>query len=187
MSWESIENALRLWVKSATGLGDDAIYFAHQGNPRPAPALISILLEDISPVGIDETLEDTNLNRDAGEEVRTTTRGLREFGVLIQAATTPAAGNATARAYLGTVQLAARSLTNLARFDAVEISVFDVGKVITIPKVYETATEGRAQLACRFYTNLELEEYCGYIATVEVTGHVETDGDIVILPMTIPA
>ncbi len=55
VSWDTIENALRAWVLSASGFADDHVVWAQQGMPRPSDPWISLNIQSINEVGIDWT------------------------------------------------------------------------------------------------------------------------------------
>ncbi len=188
MSWSGIQAALHAWVVAATGISAERVYFANQNNPRPVGgAFATIALEDIDTVGRDRSLEDYDVTRDTGLEVRLRTSGLREFGVEVQVFTAIDHGDSTARAFAGRCQVAANAQGRRDAFKAAGFSMFDVGQVRSVPKVYETDTEGRAQLVCRCYTQVEFDEFVGWIESVEVTGTVTADDDDIEVPFTVPA
>lgn len=177
MNWNAIENALRTWVRSATGLGDAAVIFADQTGQRPAAPFVTIKLGTIIPLGaFDETRTIYDADADPGEEVELRVSGQREFSVSLQAfstvVTSPTSDTLPARALLGKCQTALQLPTVKAAFDTAGVSCFDVGSVLNLSALVGTLFEGRAALDCRFYATDTASEFVGFIDEVETTSYL---------------
>ena len=173
MDWSVAENALRIWVRTASGYPDGRIIWAEQGGARPVGDLITLRLGAIAPVGmLDEVVSETDLGRPAGEEIEQRVEGIREFSVTLQAYVDAATGVNTGRAVLSRCATALALPSVRAALEVAGISPFEIGPVQNVTLLNRTEFEGRALLEGRFYARETFSEFCGYIATVETLSYL---------------
>src|SRR5262245_40023776 len=123
--WKNIEDAIRAWVKSASGLDDQHVIWAHQTGTRPSSTFIDIALGDLLPIGTtDELLTTYHSGAPVGQEIEIKARGQREFGVTIQCFGAPVTGNSSARAILSKVQTALSAPTPRAALHVAGLSPY---------------------------------------------------------------
>lgn len=172
-NWVTIEDALRVWVKSATGYADSAVIWAEQTGARPSGSIITLRLGELLPIGAyDELTSNTDLLRPAGTEVELKVEGMREFAVSLQAFGASTTGNSTGRAVLAKCQAALTLPSVRTALAAAGITPFDIGAVQNISALSHTKFEGRAILEVRFYVRDSISEFTGYIETVEKTSYM---------------
>lgn len=175
--WEAVENAIRAWVVTGSGLPADKVIWANQDGDRPEDPFITIALSGLHGRGMDTVESSTDLNRPAGEEIRLNVKGLREMTASVQAFTDATTGNSGARALLMKVQAALRLPSIRDALGALSLSPFDPGDVQVFPIVFPTGFEGRGTLAVRFYVMQTVDEFTGYISSVELTN--TSTGDVI--------
>lgn len=184
-SWQDIEDALRVWVKTSTGYADSQVIWADQTARRPEGDFITLKLTDvISFTGPDELLQLQDLSR-VGEEIEAQVMGRREFGVSLQAFSSAVCSpgslvnpfplgfsDATARAALARCQLGL-SLPSVRDTLAAEgATPFDIGSVQNLTALVGTKFEGRALLEVRFYCTMTISEFTTYIEHVNTTDYI---------------
>ncbi len=173
MAWATIEDGLRAWVKTASGLADSQVIWADQAGARPAGAYITLQLGPIVALGAcDEVETHYDEDADAGEEIELRVNGRRSFAVSIQAFTPSVTGASTARALLSTVQTALGLPSVRTALAAAGVTPFESGPVNYVPALVGTLFEGRATLEAQFYTRETVSEYLGYIDTVETENYL---------------
>lgn len=170
IAWSSIEDAVRAWVLSASGLAAEAVYFADQAVPASElGARIVVRLGDVLQVGTDALEHTYSDARPVGAEIEYTARGPRELVVSLQAFAPATVGSGTtARSLLAACQAAlglpsVRDALNLAG-----LGVLQEGAIQRIPGTSSNAPEDRAVLDTRFCLGQTTTERTGYIATVEL-------------------
>ncbi len=164
--WATIEDALRVWVKAGSGLGDAKVIWLDQTGARPAAPFIELKLGDIVPLGgVDPVETATDLMRPAGTEIELKVAGVRAFTVSLQAYTATVTGAATARALLSLVQTALSLPSVRAALDAAGVTPFDEGEVHNLTGLLGTKFEGRAALDVQFYVRETLSEFTGFIGS----------------------
>lgn len=168
-NWPAIENALTAWVKAATSFAAGKVVLAEQGGTAPLSGMVSIRISDVRDIAPQvELIDETDLDRPAGTEVRFTARAFKEFSVTLQAFTDATTGASTATAKLTRCQTYLGLPSTKALFEAADISCFDPGVVQNVTAVSHAVFEGRAVLTLRFYGLDEATEDAGYIATVDL-------------------
>jgi hypothetical protein len=170
--WKAIEGAILAWVKAASGLGDEAVFFAHQTGGKPPVVdgmFITISLGDALALGavdaVDHSYDD---EAPAGEEITLTSRGDRELSISLQCFRGKLSGNESPRAVLSRVQAALALPSRRDALAAAGVSVFDAGSVRWVPELVETAFEARALLEVRCYFVESASEKTTFIEAVEV-------------------
>ena len=162
-----VEDAIRQWVKAATGYDDDHVIWAYQSGPRPDEAFALIQMGDFLPMGaFDETVDEYDAFGDPGEEIISTVTGVSQFDVTVQVFTPEVTTGAAGRAKLAKCQTALRLSSIRGALDNAGVTPFNIGAVQWIPPLNNQAFEGRASLIVSFYTIDELTEFNTYIETM---------------------
>lgn len=168
MSWATVHDALRAWVRDGSGLPDGKVIWADQTGPRPALPFADLRIGSSVPLGaVDEVSDNTDLGRPAGEEIEMRAQAVQEFYVTVRLFTAPTLDDSAARALLGRTQLALALPTKRSALALGGVTVFDRGEVQNLSAVKDAKFEGRAMLVVGCYTIESLSEYVGYIETVE--------------------
>lgn len=161
-----VEDAIRQWVKAATGYDDDHVIWAYQNGPRPTDAFALIQMGDFLPLGaFDEAIDEYDAFAAPGEEIISTVTGLRQFDVTVQVFTPEVTTGAAGRAKLAKCQTALALSSVRSALDNAGITPFNIGAVQWVPPVNNNAFEGRALLTVSFYTVDTLTEFNTYIET----------------------
>lgn len=172
LNWASLETALKAWVAAASGLDASRVlmsYERYQGGARPVSGPhITIQFGPMVTRGIDGSYSTTNLGRAAGEEMVITSIATREMTVTLQCFGGATAGAGTALATLSRVRerLALPSVRDA--LSAVGLSPFGPGPVTYVPSIEGTKFEGRAVFEVRCLIDASEQEFCGYIASVDI-------------------
>lgn len=177
-----VEDAFRAWVKTATGLADNNIFFADQKVERPTSTYVTIRVGSVVPLGAVDPVTITEVeDPDPGEEIQISVDGIREVTVSIQVFGPAVSTTATATAmYIANkIQTSLRLPSVQDALDAAGISVFDIGSVNNLTQLLGTAFDGRAQFDVRCYIVFSATQLETYIETAEVTDTV-TDETYII-------
>lgn len=162
-----VENAVRAWILSTTGLDGSRVWFAQQ--PVPSPAIdsgeprITIDVGDLRPIGQDELRHDFDSSRPAGQEIQYTAIGPREVTVSVQAFAEEGAGELLERAMTGLRLPSVRDALNAAG-----VGVLRVGTVRRLSVVRGTTYEDRALLEVVLQISSSAVERIGYFDRVEI-------------------
>lgn len=185
MNLAPIEDALRAWVKTATGLPDGQVYFANQNGPQPGasgqlPFVTILVAGDVLRMGaLDEFSTSTNLAAPAGQEITQATQGPRDLAVSVQAfgeGTITKTGVVTAPQLLAACQTALGLESVRYALNAAGLAPYDMGEIRRLDEVVETGFQGRATLDLRFYSGDYQSETNGYINEVSGTGTLVEPG-----------
>lgn len=169
MQETTIKAALRAWVVTASGLGEQAVIWAQQPAVRLPLPFITMRLGDLLPLGsADEVQYAADLSH-VGQEMTETVVGRRELSLSIQCF---GENTDSSRQILSRVH-ASLGLTSVsdALHDA-EVSVFDRGPVQNVTAPRETLFEPRSLLEVRCYVGESVSEKNTYIQTVEITNQL---------------
>lgn len=188
MQLRPIEDAIRAWVKTASGLSDAQIYFANQNGAQPAnlPFITILISESMRTLGAyDEQEQITDLTQPNGQEITQIVTGQRDLLVSIQAFATGTVtgentsfsfpvptgfGAVTATEILTRVQTALGLETIRFNLNAANLAPYDLGTIRRVDAVIETFYEGRAVLDVRFYSTDQALAQTGYIKEVQGVG-----------------
>lgn len=188
MQLRPIEDAIRAWVKTASGLSDAQIYFANQNGAQPAslPFITILISESMRTLGAyDEQEQITDLTQPNGQEITQIVTGQRDFLVSIQAFATGTVtgentsfsfpvptgfGAVTATELLTRVQTTLGLETIRFNLNAANLAPYDLGTIRRVDAVIETFYEGRAVLDVRFYSTDQALAQTGYIKEVQGVG-----------------
>lgn len=168
----AVENALRTWVKTASGLDDAHVYFNDQKIERPVGPYVTIKLDSLIPQGAVDSLT-TNFDdtRDPGVEVEQRVDALREAVVSIQVWQSP-----TPVQLATTIQVGMRLPSVQDALDEAGVCPFSTNTVQNLARLLGTAFDGRAAFDAHFYITGSLSEFTGYITAVN--GEIEiSDSD----------
>ncbi len=197
MSLADVEDAIRAWVKTTSGLADRNVYFADQKVERPTGAYATIRLDGLESMGaVDPVMSYYDAGRPAGMELELRVEGQRALHVTVAvygAPTTDTAGDtypidlAGSLGQSSAVEIASRIRTAIqlptirGALTAAGLSPIDIGTVQNLGTLLGTIFDGRAQFEVEFYLVETASEYTGYVETVEVEtvleGDVVGDGD----------
>lgn len=170
MDWGAVEQTLRGWIKSATGLDDEHVLRYGQDMSGVTLPFCDVRITFIQPVGAADAVDhDYNSGAPAGEEITYTARGIREFGVRVRAFSTLAVGTNSAQALLSKVQTFMALPGGRAAFQAGGFTAFDQGRILSVPAILDANWEGQAFLETRFYAEETATEKTTYIQTAELT------------------
>lgn len=167
MTWESIEQSLWQWVHSASGLEEREVIWADQGGKRPSGTLYTLKILDVIPLGAFDELATTYNSAETTSQVRQTVRGQRQFTVRVQYFGDELTGTGAAVARLAQVAAYLRLPSIRAVLEAAGCAVNSVGQVQNITALQGTSFESRAVLDVVFSTVVSVDEYAGFIETVE--------------------
>jgi hypothetical protein len=179
ISWTGVEDTIRNWVKTASGLSDAAVYFANQLGPQyKLGPFIAIRLEGATALGAYDSVEFLqDLTRPAGTEIELRTYAPREFVVELTSfagAVVTQTGREVSKDLLNRVRNAIGLESTTATFNAAGLACFDIGSVRNVAGLLETGYEGRALLDLRFYCGDSLSEFTGYISQCTPSGTLST-------------
>lgn len=170
MNWEPIENALRSWVRVASGFDDSAVIWDNQNGSRPARPFITLHLEGPLALGaVDAVTHKYSATRPAGAEIEIKAEGPRELTLSIQCYGLSPIGSDSPRAVLSRVQTKLGLPSVKDALGAAGVSVFDKGRIQDLSEILDTGFEARALLEVRCYAVESATETSTYIKTVELT------------------
>lgn len=170
MALEAREQAIRAWVKTASGLTDESVFFSNQKVERPASAYVTIRLGDLVPLGaVDPVTENYDADRDPGVEIEQVVEGTRSLGVSIQVFNGAVAGALSAMNVAKKLQLGIRLPSVRDALNTAGMSPYQIGGVRNLAALLGTAFDGRAQLDVSFYVHETVSEFTTYIETAEIT------------------
>lgn len=167
MSWSEIERSLWQWVHSASGLEEREVIWAEQSGARPSGTLFTLKILDVVPLGAFDELLTTYNASESTSQVKQSVRGQRQFTLRVQYFGDESTGDGAAFARLAQVAAHLRLPSVRALFDAAGCAVNSVGQVQNISTVQGTAFESRAVLDVVFSTVVSIDEYAGFIETIE--------------------
>lgn len=170
MTFADLENAVRAWVVSSSGLDPSLVYFADQPYPvsevRPR---ITIRLGALAPIGHDWATHTYDPSRPAGQEIEYSATGSRELTISLQAfAPTTVGDGDTARELLERVfgRLSLPSVRD--PLNAAGVGVLRTSTVQRLPTVVGTMNEDRAVGELVASVSSKYSERTGYIERAEV-------------------
>lgn len=177
MDEEALENAVRAWVLSASGLADADVYFEDEdgtakSKPKAAAPYITISLGDLVELAPLQVTDSYDNAAAAGQEMVETVTAIYELPVELQAFTPRTTGGSTARSILSRVQLGLGLSTVRDALNAAGLGLRRRGAIRWVPSVRQAKFEGRAVLELSFQVGGTVEARTGYIATANVTKNV---------------
>jgi len=164
-----LENAIRAWVLSTTGLDPSRVWFSDQ--PVPSPAIssssprITIGVSNSRKVGQDELRHTFDSSRPAGQEIEYQAIGPREVTVSLQAF----AADGSSFELLETARTGLRLPSVRDALNAAGVGVLREGDVRSLFAVRGTTYEDRALLELVVLVSSSAVERLGYIDRVEVS------------------
>lgn len=174
MNWATIRSTVVAWVRAASGLDAEHVFWSQAGRPRPSGRYVEIRARRVNGVGRDWVDASTTPGAPAGDEVTHTARGARE--VVIEMQCFEGIGNSTADSpvdVLERVLLAARLPSQAAAFKAAGIGLGAVGGVLALDgDLGFTVFEPRAVVEARFHATASATELGTSIESVQVTNQI---------------
>lgn len=171
MNFTALEDALRAWVMSATGLAESQVVFGHQPFRSPAPsAMVAIIVDTPGHVGGPDAEDwDFDAQRAFGQEIRIATQGVRRLPVELQVIAPAVTGTPTARDLVQRCQAALGLSEVRAALNDAGLGVIQEGSPRWLPGIAGAGYEGRAVLESVFSTRETAATRLGYIETVRGT------------------
>lgn len=175
MDWTAIEDALHAWVVSSTGYASNRVLWRDQDANAKVADHITLHLSGPIVLGTDELRSSTDLLQPAGQEIKQSVQGDREWSLQVECFTGAVTTSSDAKSILSNLQTVGQLPSKLALLDAQGITLFDLGSVQYTPDIQEVGYQGRALVLMRLYSRDEASERTGYIAEVEITDTVAAD------------
>lgn len=170
MTMLAVENALRAWVKTASGYPDARLFYNDQKIERPADPYFTIRLDALVPFGaVDAVRDDYDALRPVGQEMQLQVVGERTVTVRLQVFNAATTGAGSAMSLMSAVQLAIGLPTIRETLNVAGVSPFDIGSVDNLGALLGTTFDGRAALSVRCYIRETLSEYTTWIEKVQGT------------------
>lgn len=168
MSYAAIENALRAWVKTATGFADGKVIWSAQNGPRPDGPFVALTLGAPVALGQDEITHNFDAGRPDGSKIEHVVRGVRELSLEVAVFDADVVGDASAIALVSKLQTALRLPSVRDALNAAGLSPISTATQ-NLAAVLGNDFEGRANLDVRFYAPVSASELGTYIETAQVT------------------
>jgi hypothetical protein len=167
----TVEDALFTAVREASGLPEAQLLLSDEDVPSPLEQdYLTLKMDGPFPLaGGDPETWKFDPQGENGQEMVLTGGGPAELVCSLQAYTKKTNGSDSAQALLARVQAQLRLTPRRASLKAAGLSLFDLGRVQRVPRVYGPATEGRAFLDLRLYVHQGAVFRTGYIATCTPT------------------
>lgn len=171
MSERDIKSALRAWVRSVTNLPDTQVVWSQQDLSRLTGQFITMRLGDLTPLGsADETTQDYDATRDAGQEIEISVNGQRSFGLSLQCFGT---GDVSDRSLLARLQSSLSLPSVLSLFEPAGLGCYDTSPIQNVTALLDTTFEPRAVMDVYFYCSEVVSERTTFIETVEVENETQ--------------
>lgn len=178
MTREQLENAVRAWVRPASGLTEDQVYFGRQNVRRgETAARIIILFGDFVPRGVARLDHEYDAGQPNGQEIEYSATETGELTVTLQAFAPDTVGNATPAELLKKCAGKLRLPSYRDALNAAGLGVLEVLPVQELPQVVSGEWEGGAFLEVRLALVQVETERTGYIETVLYDIDVTHEGD----------
>lgn len=170
-SMEPIEDGLRAWIMKATGLDTDHVVFAEQGKSDQGGAIPS---KPYATVRIGDSLsvsssldEDTDLERDAGQEIIQQSKATEAVRVSVQFFSDDTTGDSTGIALARQARQALELPVVREALELAGVTIFDEGKAQNLSALRGTRFEARGVLDVGIYMLNIMRQYTTYIEEVE--------------------
>jgi hypothetical protein len=178
-------NALRAQIVEITGLADGLVIFANQNARAPSSDYITMKIDGPRNIGGPKgEISTYDAGQPNGQEIELKVQGLGEYTIGLQAFSEKVDVVNLAQTRLAQVQMALQLSQVRDVLKAAGLSIFDFGRIVSIPRVYGSAMEGRASLDLRGYGVQSASYRTGYIAEVQGDGEGAFTG--VTLDVKIP-
>lgn len=175
MNWSTIRAALVAWVRGATGLDAEHVFWSQAGRPRPSGRYVEIRARRARVIGRDWVDVTETETPDPGEEVTFTARGAREIAVELQCFEGTAGGLAESPVdYLERTILAARLPARASALRTAGLGLGTVGPILALDgDLGFSVFEPRAVVDVRFHATSEATEFGTSIETVQITNEIQ--------------
>lgn len=163
MNWAVVKKALFDWVSGVTGV---TVVWEDQEAGRPAYPFITLNVDSVVSIGVDETIHEYN---DETDQLDTTVRGNRRFTLRVEAFSDSNTPGGTAQQYIEA--LVARLRLNASReaFAAANIGFISHNGPLDVGRVIDQKNEDRWGIDIQFAGSLNLTDSGG-------TGIIESVG-----------
>lgn len=172
MAYEDVENALRAWVKTTSGLDDAHVFWADQHVEYPSGPFITLRITGTTQVGeLSDVQTIYHSDGAPGQEIEKRVVDTEELTLSIQVWGAPVVSSSGKPS---AVALAAQVRTGLSlpsvrqALDDAGMSVHDTGSVQNLGTLLDTEFEGRAQFDAKAYYALTASEFTGYISSIDL-------------------
>lgn len=179
--WATIQDALRVWVETGSGLPAGKVIWSRQNAPRPDAPYIALGTIAIQRAGRDwNDVEDAAVPA-PGAEIELKTRGVRTMIIQLQAFGGDPTGAASPDALLHDVMTQAARQSQRELFEVAGMGLLTLSDVQPLEgDLQGSILEPRAVSQATFALASEVTETATYIETVEVT-NLGT-GDTFVIP-----
>jgi hypothetical protein len=176
IDWAAIENVIHTQVALAAGVTGSLVLWEDQDRDRPVVSFLSMEIRNTASnaTGNAERSVTDNPTPTAGAEILLNTIKQVEFEVIVSAFTRATTGGGGAYGWLSNLRTALESESAEDAFFSAGLALYEVGAVLSIPRVLETQSEGRGTLALKFRTADVHTATATFIETIEWTGTVTT-------------
>ncbi len=181
IQWVTVEDAIRNWIVSASGLSEDSVIWSHEMGPRPDSPYVSLLINSLRPIGHDWLdVFDTD-DPSPGQEITLQARGMRYCSLSIQCFSPFGEMNGPGSALAILTDIMAGLKLRRYTLNQAGVGMAGFGPIATIGNAkLGTALEPRAAVEAQFHLASEVEGFETYIETVEITN--ETTGQTFVVP-----
>lgn len=176
MTWTQLEDAVRAWVVSATGLAADKVIFGEQDGNSPAAGNTPAIT-----VSIGNVHQYTSEGRPDGyvevsDEIVFSAISTNRIGAVFRCYSPAATGELVARAVLEKVLAQVELPPIREALNAAGLGIADTGDVLAVPRVVATKWESQAILEVAFCAMMTASVNAPYIGRVEGSGTVHSPG-----------
>lgn len=170
MAFNATEDALRAWIKSASGFADENIRWSNQKVEYPAGPFVELHITAVPPLGAyDPVTSNYDVLRAPGVEIELVVEGSRELNLSVQVHRAPVVGGVSAVALATKLALGVRLPSVNAALNEAGVAPFDIGAVQDQAALLGTSFNGRATFDARFYIKETVSEFTTYISRAEMT------------------
>lgn len=174
-SIQAVENAIRTWVRSGTGLDDAHVFFNDQPIPRPLGPYVTVRFTDDTQLGMVDTSTNFDETRDPGVEIEVKASTDQELNASIQVWQAPTVTPTNASDAPPSAIAIALRLTKAAWLPSISgalseagVSLIDTGTIHNLSRLLGAQWEGRAAFDAKFYFRDSISEFTTFIETAEI-------------------
>lgn len=167
MALDTTENAIRTWIKAASGLADENIRWWNQKVEFPTGPFVTMQITAIPPRGAYDTVS-TNYDADrpVGQEIEQLVIGERELNLSVQVHRGEVVGANSAMALATRIALGVRLPSINEALNEAGVAPFDIGGAQDLAVLLGSTFSGRASVDARFNIRETVSEFTTYIQTV---------------------
>lgn len=176
MDWQTLQDVLREWGCSASGL--PTFWFGEDVENQDKPYL-ELQVGSSEGLGVDETRQTFDDSQPPGQEIVRTEVGNRLFTLSIRAKTRDQTPTGAARNYLEKVRTALHKKTTLDLFKSKNIAVVRAMGIVNMDAVFQDRQQSVALMDVRLATlaiEADPHDKGGYIESIKVTSTLKDAG-----------